>query len=167
VDQLFKDLQNPAWWFTAVVAALILNVLAAYLKEWFDATISSFSVRRRQEVTAKLERRRARIERLTQDAEYRERYTYMEFRSRFRSLHWLCVSIVGAICLLGIAVEPSPLSGYAIATVRIVAFGVTALTLISSQRHRQMAASIHTEIGEAMNTMKLRREQNPPNVPVD
>ena len=45
MDSIIKNLQDPSWWFTGVVVAIIASLLAAYIKDVFNFAFSAISGR--------------------------------------------------------------------------------------------------------------------------
>lgn len=43
MDELIAEVGKPAWWFTAVLVALLINVIAGYAKDWLDKAIARLS----------------------------------------------------------------------------------------------------------------------------
>lgn len=43
MEEIFKNLANPAWWFTAVVMAVFTSLIAGYLRDRIPSWLSKFS----------------------------------------------------------------------------------------------------------------------------
>ncbi len=43
MQELATSVTTPAWWFSAVFVALLINLAAAYVKPWLDARMSRLS----------------------------------------------------------------------------------------------------------------------------
>lgn len=48
MQEISAHLSSSAWWFSAVVVALLINMVSSYMKPWTDAKFSAISSRWRQ-----------------------------------------------------------------------------------------------------------------------
>lgn len=55
MEQVWKNLQSPDWWFTAVLVGLVVGIVAAYAKDGLNKLASSIST----SYAARVERNRA------------------------------------------------------------------------------------------------------------
>ena len=60
MDNIWNEVRNPAWWFSVVVAGLLINLAASYLKPWTDSFLAQRSehFRKRSEARSTEKRRR-------------------------------------------------------------------------------------------------------------
>jgi hypothetical protein len=45
MDELSKNLASPSWWFSVVLAGIVVNVVAAYAKPALDRLLAGVSSR--------------------------------------------------------------------------------------------------------------------------
>lgn len=86
------DITSPAWWISAVLMGLALNVASAYVKNWIDRSFSS-SMRWWRQISKK--RRDAfeqQVASIMQDQDY-EHYTLLVATHSTASLHFLGLAI--------------------------------------------------------------------------
>jgi hypothetical protein len=103
-DRRTHDSFTGEWWITVVVAGVVINILAAYLKPrldqiggWFSRSWTSRTKRRAHE-------RQVRIDRLARDETARWAAAQEEIRSRFQELSALGLMIL--LCMfLGFVLE--------------------------------------------------------------
>jgi hypothetical protein len=57
MDAIFKNLQDPSWWFTAFIVGIIASVVAGFTKDYLEKTFGLFLLR------TKLKRAQARLAR--------------------------------------------------------------------------------------------------------
>jgi len=62
MDQIFKDLADPRWWFTAFFVAIVASLLAGFLKDAVTRWLSSTSAWYRQRKAATLSRQEQKLE---------------------------------------------------------------------------------------------------------
>jgi hypothetical protein len=149
MGSIWQEIQKPAWWFTAVVAGLLINLLAAYAKSWTDRIAARFSERRRLRLTDAEERRKQRIVRLTRDVELRHFTAYSELRCLILSSYFLLFSILSLVLTTGIDSDPVPAPRAAIIAGKVVPFFLCGLTLLMSTRFLATAVTIRGELRDA------------------
>src|SRR5438270_4750812 len=99
------DIASPAWWMSVVIAGLLVNLLAAYLKSPVDRLLSHSSSRWRASSEKRREKRNQLIERLRQDADFKATMLAWEFRLRMNTV--LSVAII-SVMLHFLVYQPLP-----------------------------------------------------------
>jgi len=93
MENVIQDIMTPVWWITVVIAGIVVNVLAAYLKKLIDKWGASFSLSRREkQVQLKLERGE-RIQKLKHDKHSQVMAGLGELRNRMNSHFLMMMSI--------------------------------------------------------------------------
>ena len=108
METIIRELQSPAWWLTAVIAGLIINVAAAYLKPVCDSFLSKVSVTWRNRSQNAKAAHDAMVQRLREDKQQLLLCEIRGTRDSVLSLVFLvlCFSSVGTASLLREATEP-------------------------------------------------------------
>ena len=93
-EKLWQTIIDPYWWLTAVLLALLVNVLASYCRDWIDALLARTNEARRK----RLERKDAdfgrAVDLLYESQEVRQIYASQEQRARFRALFFMLVAFM-------------------------------------------------------------------------
>lgn len=96
MSELRENLASPAWWFTVLVAGLLVNIAAAYLQKLLDSRLvraSGWLGRRRQ----KRDRARRALIDLLRDSPHKQLiYATSESRYRIRGILYMVLGIVSA-----------------------------------------------------------------------
>jgi hypothetical protein len=109
MDKIWNELANPAWWFSVVIAGLVINVLAAYAKSPIDSVLGRTTKRWATRTESLRIAREARIERLSHSARLQVFAIVHEMRIRFFSLTMLGLAILSLACILVLfALNSSP-----------------------------------------------------------
>jgi hypothetical protein len=94
LESIAKDLTEPGWWFSVCVAGIIVNVTAAFLKDWLARTGARFSGRRKQALAKREAARKARVEAWSKDRDRLARAYFAELRLEHRVLLYIgCASL--------------------------------------------------------------------------
>lgn len=64
MDEILKDLHDPRWWFTAILIAILVSILAGFLKDATSRWIARYSDWYRKRRAATLARREFQLEML-------------------------------------------------------------------------------------------------------
>lgn len=100
MDGIWRELQNPVWWFSVVVAGLMLEVVGHFLAKRLD--VSWESLLKRSEANKKLRTAKAEkiIQKLMRNPELRQLLLNQEIRSRFFAVQ---LSVLAALLSLSAA----------------------------------------------------------------
>jgi Flp pilus assembly protein TadB len=116
LSEFVADLESPRWWFSVVVAGIVVNIGASYLMRLLDGRLAAASIwwRRRRETDQRTHL--AQLGLLRGNEQQQRRLAATETRARFRSLVCL-VQAVGValtvIIFLTVGV-PAWISGYTV-----------------------------------------------------
>ena len=94
MTEIASNLLSPAWWFSAVVIALLINLISAYVKPPLDNILGRFSERRRMKNDAVNRKFIGAAEQLAASAEQLAFALEQELRARLQSILLLLFSIV-------------------------------------------------------------------------
>jgi hypothetical protein len=157
MDRIWQDMQDPAWWVSVVVAGLVMNVLAAYVKEWLDGFIAQFSRSYRQEMERMSRERRERIATMATNREHLDIARHLELRHKLVGIYMI---------VLG-----TPFTGYGLysyslsvltnssTTSDLIALAIGLLLISNAQSKLLISRKIALEVNAAhqlfMNTSRL------------
>ena len=100
MDEILKSFSSPAWWFSAVIVALVINIISSYLKPQFDRFFSSIFISwRNRSSTAKL-KYEERVRMVSKDTDLQIIYLLEAVTHRSRSIGWLTVVVIDGLFLL-------------------------------------------------------------------
>jgi len=106
MKEIVGALANPLWWFSVVIAGLLINVLAAYLKGFADRLLARyFDTARRGAQEAEVARN-GRILELVNDKDALSLAHFAEIRNRLRALNSLLLA--ATVMLMGTLVGALP-----------------------------------------------------------
>ena len=94
MDELLKTLASPAWWVTAVVFGLVINLVSAYIKPPIDGLLSRISERWRQRTEEARSKDKREIEALAINPQAQGIQLLLALRARSKSNGWLLVAIL-------------------------------------------------------------------------
>lgn len=100
MEPAMPDLTSPSWWISAVVMGLLLNVGAAYLKNWIDRSVSSSTMWWRNRSKKRREAFEEMVQSMLKENEY-EHATMLVSTVSNSSQHCLGMAIYAL--LLGVA----------------------------------------------------------------
>lgn len=100
MNEITKIVTSPAWWVTAVLASLVINLFSSYLTKRIDGIVGRFSERRREANNAANTRRRALVAQLRNDRDTRVLHRISEARDG----HTATIDLVLGFFLLVVAV---------------------------------------------------------------
>jgi len=92
MNEIISNFQSPAWWLTAVVLAIVVNLLSAYIKPLMDRGISRISTGGQRWVERSHAAYERRVERVLRDPNGVVMATLDEFR--FLLAAQLCLVLV-------------------------------------------------------------------------
>ena len=145
---LASNLTSISWWFTVVLAGLVINVLAAYLKARLDTFLATVSTRARQQRAEDEEQTRAIVAYLAASSD-------ALLAARFREVFFLLIAtmstIIGVVFLVGatlagLLLEARPSSTQAkllIALFFTLCCLAQVVTWVVLERARRQVAYIH------------------------
>lgn len=93
MEEIISELASPKWWVSVVVAGIVINLVAAYIKPSFDKVFSSFSSWWRNRTNSKNEEREKYIKKLSNDPHLQVMESLDELRQRNRSVYALVLGI--------------------------------------------------------------------------
>lgn len=93
MDEIVRNLNSPAWWASVVVAGIVVNIVAAYLKPAIDSVAGRVSAEYRARNEAQLRKRQELIQHLKAAPHDEILYALSEARSRMRSAAYLLLAI--------------------------------------------------------------------------
>ena len=86
MEELTKELLNPIWWITVVVAGIIINLIAAFLFKRMEVSISNRSDKFKNLSEKRKKERDARIQNLRDNKEAVYLTSLDEIRNRIRAV---------------------------------------------------------------------------------
>jgi cytochrome c biogenesis protein ResB len=94
MPEIAANLASAAWWFSAVVVALFINLLSAYAKPPIDEVWGRFSEKRMKKNAQKREELNRAVQKVATSAESVQLVVEDEIRHRLRSLTWLVFALI-------------------------------------------------------------------------
>lgn len=150
MNELLRNISSPSWWVGVVIVGILINLISAYLKPRIDGIVSKFSTRRRNQLAADREFRKATVERLRADPHEQVMAVASELRWRMRSLGAMLLGAVCIICYIGVASPNSGLAAGSAQTVLRIAFqGMAAVILLLAMSELLSAMRIRNLLYEA------------------
>lgn len=160
MTDLFRDLSSISWWTSVVVAGLLVNLTAAYIKPWLDRVGGRLSSARQRRLEAALEGRRRMVEHLRTHPHQQIMKTFDEMRSRIRSSEILGVALLawglgGAIKIamivkpFGLEAPEGSLEYYALDLSANACMGLAAVGYVLGLRVRLDAMRLRSLIRDA------------------
>ena len=129
--QLLQQLQSPVWWFSVVVAGLIVNVAAAFLKTHMDRWLNTRSASRRKRSEREAAAREATIAGLATNPQKQVLYAL----ETSQSLTLVVLLFVVSFGLAGFASSTRlDLTGIVITVFRILTLAMAAIALLLAAR---------------------------------
>ena len=86
MQEIIGNVASPAWWFSAILIALIVNIVSAYAKPWTDKVLSRISTSWRNRTERNKEKFKAAVEILVQSPQALAAAFEDELRSRLRAI---------------------------------------------------------------------------------
>jgi hypothetical protein len=153
MNEIVNELARPVWWFSVVIAGIVINLLSSYLRARLDSALSRASGWWR----SRSERRKAawesKISLISQDTDFKAMHAQREIRLRLNSIY----ALLAGFLLLSL---PSLLSsvGFELTRLgRIPVLGVCAFMLFVSFVTQTGAESA----GDALREAAKRRVPKP------
>ena len=111
MEELLRNVSSPSWWVGVVIVGILINLISAYLKPRIDGIASKLSTRRRNQVAADQEFRKAAVERLKADPHEQLMAAAVELRHRLRALWSMLLGVLSFACYVavrfpGMGLEP-------------------------------------------------------------
>jgi len=100
MQELVGSLQSPAWWLSVVLAGIVVNLLAAYLKPLLDDWGARRSAARRARRDAQQAEREALLARLASDTHEQTVLLFRELRARLRAVLSLLLATMAMLVYL-------------------------------------------------------------------
>src|SRR5580765_4056453 len=67
MQRIWENLQDPSWWFTAILIAIITSLFASFLRDWIGSLLSSVSARIHSGVAARQTKEQHLVEKIAAD----------------------------------------------------------------------------------------------------
>lgn len=147
---LSSDLLSPSWWFTVIVAGLLVNILAAYLKPRLDRVFARFSQRMLQRTEAVQAARAQSIARLRSSSTELVLEAVRETRLRLAGLLQLNLGFLGM--LFYYFLPPAEVAAHSAAVSAMLTFSGILVAL--ALRNGWHALEAHDVITEARKNQK-------------
>ena len=148
-EKIITDLTSVYWWFTAIVVALVINLLSAYAKPWIDRWLETFSVVRRGIKTREQALFDGSVKSLADDPYLLLLERLDEIRNRVQVIYFLigCIIMLGAAAYFWRATDINPIFRYSIVIAAIATglFGYLVffrLVIRSNESSRRFEAAI-------------------------
>lgn len=94
MQEIFASLASPAWWFSATLVALVINLISAYAKPATDRLLSKFSTAWRNRSDESRRKFEQRVEILLNSPQALSQASEAEVRARLRSIQFFTFVIV-------------------------------------------------------------------------
>ncbi len=105
MQDLLAEVTRPLWWFSVVVAGVLVNVASGYVKEHLDSWLSRYSEARREKAAAETKARADRVVAMARDPWLRQWAVRAELRG------WLiaitAIQIVSVTLLMALLMQSS------------------------------------------------------------
>ena len=132
MSELYDSLQSPLWWASVVVAGILVNLTAAYLKPLMDRILGSVSESYRTRSEERRKRGEEIIARLREDRDAQYRLFLVELRLRMQSFDYhLAAAVVILLLSIGTLIASSRGSELP-ATLKILGSATVALGFLIS-----------------------------------
>ena len=99
MNEILNSFSSPAWWFSAVVVALIINILSAYLKLPMDKILLSVSATWRSRNAIAKARHQEQVVEVSRSSDLQIIYLLKALTHRSKSNGWLIVSVINGMFL--------------------------------------------------------------------
>jgi hypothetical protein len=164
VDEIWKELGRPIWWFSVVAVALLVNILSGYAIRRFDKIGAKYSERKRNELAAIEAKRKRRIEAYASTSETLLLAHFVELRLRIRAMTFISAAGAMAAIIVGLPTEMLGIVGDPIRTMMLLP---TTVILLMGIRTFRNSVKTYQEVSEAGRQLYLRREEEDPDIEVD
>jgi hypothetical protein len=101
MQEIFTNITAPAWWFSTVIAALAINLISSYGKNWIDRTLSKVSRKWVQRTVNSRQEFQRETERLVMSPHSLRQASENEVRYRLQAI---LVLLIAVICLLSMTI---------------------------------------------------------------
>ena len=155
MQEIFANLASPAWWFSAIVVALVINLVSAYAKPSTDRLLSKYSAAWRNRSDESRRKFEQRVEILLNSPQALAQASEAEVRSRLRSIHCFAFVIVFLLFTVilsgatGLAITPERYSAkwlfLAAGTFMALVFTVLAAMSYREAMQQSMAVTLARE----------------------
>jgi hypothetical protein len=148
MDKILALLRDPVFWFSVIVVGILINMLAAYLKQYSDNLWARYSDRKNQQLDKKHKERLERMHEMAANHEELIHAYYLERRERFHALYYFMFAAVFFVVKLGTDVPPPTVFGSygptitAIAETILSLAGVTAFLISTKYWNQARDASV-------------------------
>ena len=105
MEAIAKELSNPAWWFTAVLAAIAINVISSYAKGWIDRQLARWFESRRNRSNAEREAWEWELKKMAASPSYWAWKAQHEIRCRLRGILYIAFGAMFAAITVGIIIR--------------------------------------------------------------
>ena len=89
MHQLLDDLAKPSWWVTVLLAGLLVNLLAAYVKPYLDNLLGRWSNRRREANATRQRVFEDQVAKVANDSEHAAHLRASRTEARVDEIAWL------------------------------------------------------------------------------
>ena len=93
MEEITKELSNPVWWITVVIAGIIINIVAAFIFKKMEASVSNTSSKLNRLTEQRRAERDARIELLKSDKQAVYLASLDEIRNRIRMVQGMVLGV--------------------------------------------------------------------------
>jgi hypothetical protein len=156
LNEIVTELSKPIWWFSVVVAGIVINLLAAYLKTPLDKTLAGSSSWLRSKSEVRRKAWEARVDWIASSEEARNTEVLLEIRQRLDSIN----SLLLAIFILVLAVFKSLFGEPPGRAMTVMALGISAIAFFLSFLCFRAAVSTSNAVNEARKKAKSLEERN-------
>jgi hypothetical protein len=123
MDKITNELTSPSWWFSVVIAGLLINMISAYLKEAFDSWAAGLSVWARSKSEARIQAWNQLVASVGASSKSLNEAFQQELRLRVNACFYLLLAACLYLLLVrNIAAHPAWLVGVALFSCVISAF---------------------------------------------
>lgn len=153
MDAITKELSNPAWWFTAVLAAIAINILSSYVKGWTDRHLARWSERRRERSKAERDTWEKEQKTMAVSQSYWHWRAQTETRCRLRAIYFIVAATVFAAIAMALIIRHPEFS----LTFRIAGLALSSFYLFFGFLEQRTAMRIARSL-DASAITKLRED---------
>ena len=155
MDKLLEALTSPVWWVSVVIAGVVVNLVAAYLKPRLDGFLSATSSRWRTTSAAARERREQFLTQLQSDPAEFHYQQMRELRLRAQATFALLLGVFFLLFTVNLLPGGNEL-------LRIPFLLISALIFMFSAFVFGEAATLCSQLGEARTSMQNGQQSPAP-----
>ncbi len=107
MQEIINNIASPAWWFSAILIAILVNLVSAYAKPWTDKVLSHISTAWRNRTERDRQKFNAAVAILVQSPQSLAFAFEEEVRSRLRAIIFYLFVVIFLLFSIGLPTTPS------------------------------------------------------------